>query len=62
MAQSAADPLVKVTIRLPDSLVKAAKHHCVDANEDLQDLIGRALVRELEAEAKSSSTKRGGRR
>jgi hypothetical protein len=61
MAQPGADPLVKVTIRLPDSLVKAAKHHCVDANEDLQDLIGRALAREL-GTAPKASTKRGGRR
>jgi hypothetical protein len=37
------DERVKVTIRLPQSLVKAAKHAAVDRNEDLQDVIAGCL-------------------
>ncbi len=38
-----ADELAKVTLRLPASLVKRAKHHAVDADLDLQDVVAQAL-------------------
>jgi len=38
-----ADELVKVTLRLRDSLVKRAKHYAVDADLDLQEVVAQAL-------------------
>jgi hypothetical protein len=34
---------VKVTLRLPDALIKRAKHHAVDADLDLQEVVAQAL-------------------
>lgn len=34
---------VKVTLRLPDALVKQAKHYAVDHDADLQDVVADAL-------------------
>ena len=39
------EEMVKVTIRLPKSLAKLAKHHAVARDEDLQDLIAAALAK-----------------
>jgi hypothetical protein len=33
----------KVTLRLPEALVRQAKHYCVDANQSLQDVVAEAL-------------------
>jgi len=38
-----ADELAKVTLRLPTSLVKQAKHYAVDADLDLQEVVAQAL-------------------
>jgi hypothetical protein len=53
------DERVKVTIRLPQSLVKAAKHAAVDRNEDLQDVIAACLEQCLNS--KDQRKPRGGR-
>jgi predicted DNA binding CopG/RHH family protein len=37
------DKRAKVTIRLPETLVKRAKHYAVDRDVDLQDVIAEAL-------------------
>jgi predicted DNA binding CopG/RHH family protein len=37
------DDLAKVTFRLPERLVKRAKHYAIDANLDLQDVVREAL-------------------
>jgi len=42
-----AEELVKVTLRLPQSLVKRAKHYAVDEDLDLQDIVAQALERFL---------------
>ena len=42
---------VKVTLRLPDALVKRAKHYAVDAELDLQDVVSQALTAFLGVEA-----------
>jgi predicted transcriptional regulator len=34
---------VMVTVRLPKELVKAAKHHAVDTEQDFQDVLAEAL-------------------
>lgn len=34
----------KVTLRLPADLVRRAKHHAVDADLDLQDVMAQALA------------------
>ncbi len=44
---------VKVTLNLPESLVKDAKHYAIDHDEDLQDIVAEAL--------KAFLTKKGGR-
>jgi hypothetical protein len=38
-----AEALAKVTIRLPEGLVKQAKHYAVDHDVDLQDVIAEGL-------------------
>jgi hypothetical protein len=38
-----ADETVKVTLRLPEFLVKQAKHYAIDHDEDLQDVVTDAL-------------------
>jgi len=40
---------VKVTLRLPDALVKRAKHYAVDADLDLQEVVSQALTAFLAA-------------
>jgi len=35
---------VKVTLNLDDALVKAAKHHAIDTNQDFQDVVAAALI------------------
>jgi hypothetical protein len=35
--------LTKITLRLPASLVKQAKHYAVDADLDLQEVVSQAL-------------------
>jgi hypothetical protein len=47
------DPLRKITVRLPASLIKVAKLHAVQTDQDLQDVVHAALVRYL--------AKKGGR-
>ena len=42
-----ADPIVRTTIRLPQSLLNAAKHQGIDDGEPLQDVIIHALERYL---------------
>jgi excisionase family DNA binding protein len=37
------DDQAKVTFRLPERLVKRAKHYAIDADQDLQDVIREAL-------------------
>jgi len=37
------EPMSKVTMRLPTSVLKAAKHLAVDTDEDLQDVVAHAL-------------------
>jgi len=37
------DARVKVTVRLPEALVRRAKHYAVDHDVDLQDVIADAL-------------------
>jgi predicted DNA binding CopG/RHH family protein len=41
------DDQAKVTFRLPERLVKRAKHYAIDANLDLQDVIREALEQYL---------------
>lgn len=38
------DKKVKVTIRLPESMVKAGKIHAVQVDEDFQDVVNMALM------------------
>lgn len=38
---------VKLTVRLPAPLVRRARHHAVDANLTLQDVVTQALARFL---------------
>ena len=45
-----ADEQTKVTFRLPDRLVKRAKHYAIDTDQDLQDVVRLALERFLSAE------------
>jgi hypothetical protein len=35
---------VKLTVRLPVSLVKAAKHYAIDAGIDVQEVVAQALA------------------
>lgn len=35
--------IVKTTIRLPEPLERAVKHHCIDAGLSFQDVVIRAL-------------------
>jgi predicted transcriptional regulator len=44
--------MTKTTIRLPAALFKKAKHHAVDSNRDLQDIIADALAGYLKAAPK----------
>jgi len=46
--------IVKTTVRLPEPLEKAVKHHCIDAGLSFQDVVIRALEQYL-------GTKKGGR-
>lgn len=41
------EPLTKITIRLPLSLVKASKIYAVKTEQDLQDVVKAALVQFL---------------
>jgi predicted DNA binding CopG/RHH family protein len=41
--QSEADPVVRTTVRLPQSLLNAAKHRGIDDGQSLQEVIARAL-------------------
>ena len=45
--QADADPMVRTTVRLPQSLLNAAKHRGIDEGQPLQDLIIRALEQYL---------------
>ena len=47
------DELIRTTIRLPQSMVSAAKHRAIDEGITLQDLITRAVEQYL--------AKKGGR-
>jgi hypothetical protein len=47
------DPIVKTTIRLPQSLLIAAKHRAIDDHQDFQDVVVHALEQYL--------AKKGGR-
>jgi hypothetical protein len=42
-----ADEKVKVTIRLPKTLVRIAKHHAMLRGQDLQDMVNAALTDHL---------------
>jgi len=42
------DPIVKTTLRLPQSLLNAAKHRGVDDGQSLQDIIITALEQYLQ--------------
>jgi predicted transcriptional regulator len=46
-----ADEPVKVTLRLPSALVKRAKHHAIDTDQDLQDVVREALEQLLARKA-----------
>jgi predicted DNA binding CopG/RHH family protein len=41
--QSEVDPVVRTTVRLPQSLLNAAKHRGIDDGQSLQEVIARAL-------------------
>jgi len=41
------DPIVKTTLRLPQSLLNAAKHRGIDDGQSLQDVIIAALQQYL---------------
>ena len=41
------DSIVKTTIRLPQSLLNAAKHRAIDDGEDFQDVVVHALEQYL---------------
>lgn len=41
------DVVVKTTIRLPQSLLNAAKHRAIDDGEDFQDVVVHALEQYL---------------
>jgi len=41
--EAAMEPRVKVTLKLPGSLVKDAKHYAIDHDADLQDIVAEAL-------------------
>lgn len=43
----AKEKLVKITIRLPEGLVRQAKHAAVDAGQNLQTVVREALKRHL---------------
>ena len=45
--QTDADPIVRTTVRLPQSLLNAAKHRGIDDGQTLQDVIIRALEQYL---------------
>jgi hypothetical protein len=45
--QADADPIVRTTVRLPQSLLNAAKHRGIDDGQTLQDVIIRALEQYL---------------
>ncbi len=45
--QADADPIIRTTVRLPQSLLNAAKHRGIDDGEPLQDLIIHALEQYL---------------
>jgi predicted DNA binding CopG/RHH family protein len=47
------DQLIRTTVRLPQSMMAAAKHRAIDEGLTLQDVIGRALEQYL--------AKKGGR-
>ncbi len=49
------DPIVKTTLRLPQSLLNAAKHRGIDDGQSLQEVIVRALEQYL-------GKQKGGRR
>lgn len=42
-----AEPIVKTTLRLPQSLLNAAKHRGIDDGQSLQEVIVRALEQYL---------------
>ena len=52
--QADADPIVRTTLRLPQSLLNAAKHRGIDDGQTLQEVIIRSLERYL-------SKQKGGR-
>ncbi len=41
-----------ITIRLPVALINAVKHHAIETNQDLQDIVEAALLRYLVKRAK----------
>ena len=45
--QGDTDPIVRTTLRLPQSLLNAAKHRGIDDGQPLQDVIIRALEQYL---------------
>jgi len=49
MAKEKPEEKAKVTLKLPADLVKRAKHHAIDADQDLQDLVTDALRAYLKA-------------
>jgi len=42
-SKTRADRLVRTTVRLPQSLLSAAKHRAIDKEETLQEFLTRAL-------------------
>jgi hypothetical protein len=47
MAKRGEPTMVKTTIRIPDELVRKAKHYAVDHDCDFQDVVQQALERFL---------------
>jgi len=45
--QADTDPIVRTTVRLPQSLLNAAKHRGIDDGQTLQDVVIRALEQYL---------------
>ena len=43
------EPLARATMRLPESLWKAAQHRAIDENTSVQELVARALRAYLKA-------------
>ncbi len=46
------DPIIRTTIRVPQSLWDAARHQAIDEKISLQDLVIRALVKYVGKEHK----------